>query len=382
MPVPTITILTNELYMAGNPVLAWLYTGLNMSGRYRLYKHDGTEGVYAYTILIYEGIVFTASDYAEVNLTSLFADLKSTAGVERYCLTLVDAEDVESGFVDGQMVVYGGGISKLMTRQLIGSIFQNKLANNDVNFFLSTRTNNTTITIREDELLPLYFYGKGHSFTVKANNITVATYAHGLYDIDSLQSLDFAALRLALITSDNVLASVFDILTDTSYICSIMITEGEPTNYFLKFKNSWGAWEKIALSADMDYMPVMGEAVKVAKYDALISDFVNKTERKEITNIYQASTTYRNSDDRLFLLDMLHSQDVILIAHGHEYAVNVTTDTNMFATTKGEPGIVSLKIELIDTDEFFSPLIVEDEFETLGATTLEQITSGGAVILL
>jgi len=369
-------ITAKAKYMAGNPIVVGLWAGANMSERYRIYEHNGT----AYATLVYTGIIYTLATAEDVNLSSLFAEKAKTAGVTLYMMVLVNASDVEHDPV--YFSIYGGGLSKLMIRQLgAETIFERKLANVTANFFLSTRTNNHILCIAENELLPLYFYGLGHKFYVKVNGITFASYDHGTNVNDGLRHIDFAALREAYM-SNNKLVSAFDIFTDDGYMFSVIVTEGIETDYFLKFKNAWGCWEKIALQNDVDYTPTFNEADKISVYDAVISDFVKQAQRKEITNIYTATTGYTSADERMFMLDMLQSDEVIFIAHGYEYAARVTTDSTLFGTTTGVPASVNLTIELLDVDTNYSALILGDDQSVLSTAEYNNITSAGFTILI
>jgi len=195
-------ITAKAKYMAGNPIIVRLWAGANMSERYRIYEHNGT----AYATLIYTGIIYTLATAEDVNISSLFAEKAKTAGVTLYMMVLVNASDVEHDAV--YFSIYGGGLSKLMIRQLgAETIFDRKLANVTANFFLSTRTNNHILCIAENELLPLYFYGLGHKFYAKHEGETLITYDHGTNENDSLQYIDFAALRQAYILASGAVVT-------------------------------------------------------------------------------------------------------------------------------------------------------------------------------
>jgi len=136
------------------------------------------------------------------------------------------------------------------------------------------------------------------------------------------------------------------------------------------------------LQNDVDYTPTFNEADKISVYDAVISDFVKKAQRKEITNIYTATTGYTSADERMFMLDMLQSDEVIFIAHGYEYAARVTTDSTLFGTTTGVPASVNLTIELLDVDTNYSALILGDDQSVLSTAEYNNITSAGFTILI
>lgn len=373
----TPNIVIAERCLAGNPVIVKLYAGANASKRYRLY--GGT----VYGTLIYEGLIYTVTDtYSEINISGLFAEKVNTAGVDNYKLVLVSDEDAESDTT--YFSVYGGAISKLIKRTLAGTdIFTAKLKKANDNFLLTTRTGDRIIIIPEDELQAFSYYAKGIDCYVKADGETIAGYEHSGDTDESIQVIDMAALRAQLVTDSNKLVNVFDMVTDSSYSFSVVIVDaGQRTDFFLKFKNSWGVYEKIGLRGQVDYAPVWAEAVKINQYDETVNDFISNQERKELTNVLTATTGYKTDDERLFLLDMLMSDSVVLIACGREYAVNVTTDTNLFASTKSEPATVNLKLELKDMDGAFTPMVITPAYEILTTPTLEEIEANGAIIIV
>lgn len=378
----------NINYLAGNPVLIPVHTGgLNSTGRFRIYTGDN------YADLVFEGMVFSASGIALVDVTKLFESYRSVAGVYSAKMATVDAygvEYVDNGIVNNEYLlkfkVFAGGISKALQRKLVAlntNIFDWKLKSNNSNFFLTTRTNGEAIIIPENELLPLYYYGRSARFYIMVDGYSEFTIEPSVGTIDTLQAVDVAAIRESLITSKNKLVSVFDITTDSSYCCSVVVTDSLiQTEYFLKFRNSWGAWEKVAVYGVVGFTPTFGDITKVVKWDDVISDFVSKNKRKEVTGSFTASIGYKTASERLFVIDLLHSETVIFIAHGLEYDVNVSGELPELISTGSDPVDISLKIEFIDTETYFSDLVIESEYEVLATTTLENITSGTADIVL
>jgi len=350
--IPPLPIAVKYQYLAGNPVKVKFFAGASASSRYRVYKYDGS----AYSELIYEGVVFTTTTYAEVDLASLFADLTSVAGVTKCMVGLVDSVGV-LGFT-AEFEVYGGGISKQLLRRYADSgtdVFAEKLKNATKNFFLTTRSAGTII-IAENELLPLYFYAKGLVFSIQTGGVTIGTYNFTDMPADGLDSIDFNDLRGNVLMTENKLVSVFDIYSGAVLRFSVLIADAKWTPYYLKFKNSWGVYELFALDTEIDYVPVVEEAKQVSKYDVLIDDFSTHTMRKVIGGSYEISTVYKSALDLHFMLDMLHSDDVILVANGNEYAVNVSSSNSKLDGTSGEPIAWILKLELKDAESMYSPL--------------------------
>ena len=203
--IPTDNIIIPEKNLARNPIVAFFYGGNNLSSIFRLY--EGTE----LNELMYEGIVYNIDDYVRVDLATFFGTLRKVAGVKSCKICLVSSDGIEYG--EKIFEVYGGGISKLLTRKLAKSnydIFSWKLKNHLGNFFLSTRTNSLKIFIPEDELLPLFYYAKGMHFNIKVDGETVAQHNNSDDNMEGLLSIDFNALRHEIVTTKHKLASVFD----------------------------------------------------------------------------------------------------------------------------------------------------------------------------
>ena len=341
-------------FLAGNPIWISIWTGVNGSTRYRIYANNE---------LLFDGSAFSIMGTAKVDVSGLFEGLIKNAGITQAKMITVDSDGVEYDGSDPlyvyDFVVYGGGISKGMIRKLTAletDIFSYKLKNSTTNFFLTTRTNDNVICIPEDELMPLFYYAKGMNFTVKVDGATVASYNHSGDAEESLQSIDFSALRRALVTSGNKLASVFEICTGTEVSCIVVITEQEkPTNYYLRFLNSWGCWEKIALEAAITFNPAFTNT-QIARWDAAIGDYVNRNTRKEVFNSNEAGTGYKTEAERLFIIDLMLSDSVIMIVKQSEYEVNVGGELPALISTEGNPVNVTLKVDLIDKEKYFSDL--------------------------
>jgi len=366
----TENILIPRKNLARNPIVASIYGGNNLSNIFRLY-----EGI-ALNELIYEGVIYNIDDYVRVDLSPFFGMLQEKAGVKSCRICLVSNDGTEYG--NKNFDVYGGGISKNLTRQLAVSeidVFSWKLKNVNKNFFLSTRSNGRTITIPEDELLPLSFYAKGLNFLVKVNGETIATYNHCIDLTESLQSIDFNALRLEVVATKNKLVSSFDIITSTGgYVCTILITEvTQSHDYFLKFLNSWGVFEKISITGLIEFNPTFSEIESISKYDSVISDFVDKPNRKTVINSYKAEIGYKTVDERLFLIDLFLSDECFLFTNGIEYAVSVKTDSSLFQDTSSNPKSISIIMQLLDKEYSFSPLI-DSPNEILGTNDGQIVT--------
>ena len=141
------------------------------------------------------------------------------------------------------------------------------------------------------------------------------------------------------------------------------------------FRNSWGVWESISTDGDIEFTPKFDEKPKIAEFDLTILDFVKKPQRKEMSSIYTAELGYKTDDERLFILDMLQSDQVYFQVSGTNYAAGVSTTTSAFVSTKVEPMSINVTIELLDSDTNYSPIMEESNFNPLANNNNEEITT-------
>lgn len=373
------TVAIDYAVMAGNPVMLRVGSGTSEAANYVVSKWNSTTSVFD---TIYTGVVFTGEGYAYVDISSLFEHLQNAAGVEKY--------EVRVGagpFGYREFFVYGGGISKSKMRILAAQtedIFS-KLDNPTANFMLTTRTDSRVIYIPENELMPMYYYSGNFlkkKFGVYVNGVSILSRDHSALVDDSLESIDFAALRNAYALSSGKLANAFDIISDGSYLFSVVITEApRRSDYVLKFRNTYGCDEKLALGGDLQYSPEFTEQSGTLVYDDVVNELIDSPDRKKISNVFTGTIPYRTDSERLFVLDMLLSKTVTLEAFGISYPVKVEADSQLFATTAKVPVELNIKIKLLDTDMRFTPQVIVSDYSTIVTATYETIIANTAKIL-
>lgn len=375
---PTVAI--SDAVMAGNPAMLRVGSGISEAANYVVSKWNSTTSVFD---AIYTGVVFTGDGYAYIDISSLFEHMQNTAGVEKY--------EVRVGaypFGYKEFFVYGGGISKNKIRILAAQtedIFTSKLDKPTANFMLTTRTDSRVIYIPENELMPMYYYSGNYlkkNFGIYVNGVSILSRDHSALTDDSLQNIDFAALRNAYALSAGILANAFDIMSDGSYLFSVVITEApRRSDYILKFRNTYGCDEKLALGGDLQYSPELTAQTETLVYDSVVNELIDLPDRKKISNVFTGTIPYRTDSERLFVLDMLLSKTVTLEAFGFSYPVKVEADSQLFATTAKVPVELSVKIKLLDTDIRFTPQLIVPDYNTVVTATYETIIANNAKIL-
>lgn len=344
--MPDIGIIINPNNLAGNPIVCKMFAGENVSAKFIVYSGEELNQV------IYTGNVYTSNSAVSVDITDLFSELKSVAGVEVYRVSF-NANGIDSHSMNFN--VYGGGINDLLQRILTEkgkTVFNWKLQNYKSNFFLTNRTNSKLIFIPENEIQPLYYYSNRIVLTVKNGNDIIAEYDHSESTHDSLEMVDIAALRKQYFLSSGRLISEFQFYTST-HCCSVVITEAEKADMYFKFRNSWGVYEVIAINGNLIYSPEFSDQTNtISKYDEKVSRMVVLPIRKTAKNKFRVEFLNTTS----LLIDALLSSDCKLMISGLEVLCRFTIKSDFIKDTDNNLSTIEVEIELIDTMFNFSDL--------------------------
>ncbi len=344
-----LAIIGKEKYLANNPVtikIEGLIDTEIVAVSYSLTRTDDSK-------VVFQGTVYALSGSTSLDLSDFFACISEPTA---YSLTCTGADESDTH----EFLVYPGGINNLLRRilhQAGKDIFEIKLANNTANFLLSTRSFSRYIYIPEDELMPLYFYSKGKEFEVRADGELLSGFDYVDATDESLLSLDLDQLRQTLHTNTGALSQVFDIFPAESFtcICTIVITHADALSpYFIKFRNSFGVFEKIRIDNLIDAESEF-EYNNITKYDSQLNKFTLSRLDAKMKPTLKASLSAENSQKLLFALDMLLSCEQWLIINGSEYRVLVNVESPIVQTTSGTPTSIALSIRLIDDEAVFSP---------------------------
>ena len=345
-----IQVTHQSRYMARGPVVV---------------RFSGEEGAtLAYTVYegqakVYEGCLqLPPGGEVEVDFAFLVGSLREEAGVLEYALEVQEAGSMS--VPEDSFLVYGGGVSRVWRRATGGAVLADRLKRVRGNFFLTTRTAGSVLRIPENEVLPLRFYGGDMEFEVMAGGRTVSTY-DGYTSAecgDALFYLDPRVIRSYAAKATGAWLSVLEIwpFNADAPACTIVLTEARPTDYYVDFVNSLGAVERVALCGVVEYAPELEEDDDIMRYDTALGEFARMPRRKRYVPRYTASTGLRPAGERLFITDMLCSPRCWLVAHGTAYAAKVAADGPLPESTRGEPADLQLTIELLDTEDGYTPL--------------------------
>lgn len=335
-----------------------------------VYLSVETSSMAVYDITSYSSrLLFTGSgtgsfkvNIAEI-LETVFEDIPILSGSTGmlidltwyYCnkaMVLISVKNEEGESITESIVAWRGGISKRSFRKLReegNSIFYLKFMNESCNFFLTTRSDDWRIMMRETELYPLCFIYPAHEMRitelVSGQSISLPGTTGDFY------ALNLEAVRLQFFSRYGVLANLFDVYSGDTFACRIGIEQSPAAreHYRLRFLNSYGAYEVFSLEGEAVVTPVADEdeTAVFRRYDEIADDYYSDRMRTEIQESVTVRTGFKRPQEIRFLLDLLSSDDVYLEGYGRE-AVKVIPSAEEFSyrVRPDAPQNVTLKLTL------------------------------------
>lgn len=329
-------------HLAGNPVLMHVSVTPGVYVEYRVMYQSS---------LVYKGLVSSLTGMMTLDLSRLFIPPIGASSPDKYSITLY-YDDVL--LQSASIYVYPGGISKRLFRALAEqnlNIFDAKLNRSTDNFFLTTRSFSKIVKIPEDELLPLFWY-RNKSFNVMGQAKSSAD--------NTISSIDLNAERLRYWNSNSRLENIIDITSGGSRSVRFVITKAEAVHkYFIKYRNAFGQYEKIALRNEMD-ASVEVDKIYVDSYDRLSDDVMRMPYESRYRSVYNGTLRSLDNNEAHIALEMLMSREQYLITPQGEFMVEVLANGEQaFQTTDGRPVRIAVEIRAIEEERVFTPLDME-----------------------
>lgn len=362
-----IEFIVAEKYLSGNPILITA-SGLEANSvlDYDIYDDQSEK--------IYSGRAYVLTDSVSIDISSLFSKF-NTLRAEWYTVVFKIDDNVVAQKI---FWIYAGAVNSLLLRKLSSvnkDIFELKLNSSSNNFLLSTRSFGRYLFIPENELMPLYYYKMGKNFEISYGPGMSETIDHTSLPQEGIGVIDLNVKRKEYFDNNKALCNIIDVKnTDTGLVfLSIIITEARPARHFVKFRNSFLAFEKMAIDDIVDFHAEFTHS-ELKKYDDSVSRYVSKNQKTEMKSVYNATITARTNAELLWLIDMLLSREQYFIADGYEYPVLVRAEEPILQTTSGNPVSITVSIHPVDTESAFSatntdtrsnPGIFSDEFNEI-----------------
>lgn len=263
-----------------------------------------------------------------------------------------------------QFAAHQGGVSKQNYRKLSQAntdIFAARFLNPACNFFLTTRTHDWRLNIKETELYPLvFFYPSQGTLAVQdivsGNTVSLPASYNGLDYHGKLCALNLKAIRQYFLEEYNCITGVLDVLVDGTPSARIAIQEAKPQleRYRLKFRNSYGVFEVVELTGKAQWAPAINgdqEEDVYRCYMADVDDFFAKRQRSEVSSILNVSTGYKTNEELRFMLDAIASDEVYLLdAIETPVKVLITVDEMAYYLQPNGPQSFSLKLTSVEGD--------------------------------
>lgn len=255
--------------------------------------------------------------------------------------------------------VIPGGVSKQNYRRFLSfgsDAFAVRFLNRSGNYFLTTRTSDWRIVLRETELFPLYFLADKpiNEIKISATDIEGVEWVSGTLS-PGMYAIDINALRRYLFDSGDVIVSEFDIFTDGIFSCRLVIRRSAPAKerYRLKFRNSLGVFEVMELIGSLSINPVLDDDDDTTydRWDSISRSFVIGRDRLEQKKAFTIDNLKVSEIGLPFFMDMIGSDEVYLLdATQNQLPVIPSVDDLSLQRIPKNIETISLKLDICDYD--------------------------------
>lgn len=282
---------------------------------------------------------YDATLVSQVNLASFMAE---------YSVLIADYS------FTGKVVI--GGISKEFQKYLLKqttNAFTFRFLNPFSQFLFTTRTDTDYIRLNRNELSPVFFItptaGAISVETDKKNRFILGTNAIGIPCMVNLP------LLLDSFSASGVVSELFFCIDEIRIFKIIISDPLFEESYLLKFKNSFDVYEYLEVSGKASRTPEFKNDDTFNVFDPEVQDFRKSRLRVPSTNIIDVETGYKSHADLLFIGDLLSSTQAWLVDQTYERECLVSSANYSHALRQTIPESVSLKIEFVDAEIYFTP---------------------------
>lgn len=276
------------------------------------------------------------------------------------------------------MIALKGGVSKQNFRRYAQGgkdVFQSRFVKEGNNVFLTTRTSDDTIEMKETEIYPLYFILGGEKGSTRLRIRDVLSGDENLYELsDGVYAFDPERFRWQVLEERGTLGNIIDIYVEEVFSCRIVITHCDPVKerYRLKFRNSLGVFEMMDISGTLGIQNEGQEEENEGyrRFDKVTRSFLNYRDRVEFAKFFTIETPLP-SRNILWLMDMVNSDEIYLLdATASPIRVNVSaTDVN-FRHKNDIPQRVKLELRPVESE-----LYLTEDFENITSGSSSRIHS-------
>lgn len=266
------------------------------------------------------------------------------------------------------VIAHRGGISKQNYRRLLrrgSDIFKERFVNPVCNFFMTTRTADWLIIMKETEIYPLAFIYPEEG-TLRLRELQGGRYLSISGVAGELYALNLAAVRKYFYTENNIISNAFDVYVGDNYACRIAIEEAPAVRERcrLKFRNSYGAFEIVDITGQVQIAPTFGDDKDGGSYKRYVQDlddFTLERSRIPVTELINVSTGFKNNRELRFILDALASDEVYLLDYTDEpLRILLTAEELSYTRQPNGPQAFNLVITPADNEQNITEVITDE----------------------
>jgi len=268
--------------------------------------------------------------------------------------------------------VIPGGLSKEYQKFLIHqgtNAFDYRFMNPMSNWLLTTRTDANVISMTRQELACMFFLTPcNQEIAVATNRADRLVITAGTEGVPCMINLP---VWLASLAPETPSSPITDILFQVAGINVIQISLTDKLSeesYLIKFRNSLGVYEFIEVAGKATRAPESGDNSTYNVFDTDLQEFRKARQRTNVLNVLNVDTGFKSSDDLYFLGDMLAASSAWFIDRLKKQKCLVTSSNYAHALRQTVPETVTLKIEPVSTEQFYSPMSDINTIYTILAT--------------
>lgn len=322
----TLTPITAGHAFTRNPLL------LSMPGTgqcvFSIYGQGYTSANPAYTGEVTAPAVINLAEFLEAIISPIDDpgehDSMISYGLQDGSVTIA-VDDGSQDPPSWTICAHQGGVSKQNYRKLSQAgtdIFAARFLNPRCNFFLTTRTHDWRLNIKETELYPLvFFYPLQGTLSLKdiisGNTVSLPAVSNQVDYHGKICCINIKAIRQYFLDEYDCITNAFDVFVDDGPAARIVIQEARPQRerYRLKFRNSFGAFEIIELTGNAQINPTVEEDDENSyqQYQTDIDDFETARQRQALRQSIKITTGYKTNSELRFILDAIASDETYLL---------------------------------------------------------------------
>lgn len=282
--------------------------------------------------------------------------------------------------------VIPGGLSKQFRKYMISkntNAFDYRFLNPLEQFIFTTRTDHYVIPISRKELGCIFFLSPTTDVYTVTNN----------FNSDERLLINNAAriarmVNLKLLVEEWELASPAPVseiifrMNGANIFKYVIRDEVFENSYLIQFKNSFGVYEFLEITGKASRTPEFGEDASYSEIDTELNDFRKNSKRVTVNDVFEVETGYKSTDELYFIGDLLQKSAAYFIDGSNRQSCIVTSENYSHALKKTTPESIKLKIQLVDKEQYYTPMRnIDNTVYVLGTENDELIiTENGELI--